>query len=128
MACSFFDIDLEVYMVKVSYQQKPYRRIIMENFGAEVYASPTDRTHAGRAALAQDPNSPGSLGMAISDAVEVAGEYPAIVSACHVPVRPTRRDLHLTGAEWVENGGWVYPGAGNCCSQPHLPALSGGAD
>jgi hypothetical protein len=51
MACSFFDIDLEIYMVKVSYSQKPYRRIIMENFGAEVYASPTDRTHAGRAAL-----------------------------------------------------------------------------
>jgi tryptophan synthase beta chain len=72
MACSMFDIDLEVYMVKVSYQQKPYRRIIMENFGAEVYASPTERTHAGRAALAQDPDSPGSLGLAISEAVEVA--------------------------------------------------------
>ncbi len=72
MACSFFDIDLEIYMVKVSYHQKPYRRIIMENFGADVYASPTDRTHAGRAALAQDPNNPGSLGLAISEAVEVA--------------------------------------------------------
>ena len=72
MACNFFDIALEVYMVKVSYQQKPYRRIIMENFGADVYASPTDRTHAGRAALEQDPNNPGSLGLAISEAVEVA--------------------------------------------------------
>ena len=72
MACNFFDIDLEVYMVKVSYHQKPYRRIIMENFGADVYASPTDRTHAGRAALAADPNNPGSLGLAISEAVEVA--------------------------------------------------------
>ena len=72
MACSFFDIDLEIYMVKVSYQQKPYRRIIMENFGAQVYASPTDRTHAGRAALEADPNNPGSLGLAISEAVEVA--------------------------------------------------------
>ena len=72
MACNFFDIALEVYMVKVSYQQKPYRRIIMENFGAEVYASPTDRTHAGRAALEQDPDNPGSLGLAISEAVEVA--------------------------------------------------------
>jgi tryptophan synthase beta chain len=72
MACSFFDIDLEIYMVKVSYSQKPYRRIIMENFGAEVYASPTDRTHAGRAALEQDPENPGSLGLAISEAVEVA--------------------------------------------------------
>src|SRR5712692_9518158 len=72
MACSFFDIDLEIYMVKVSYQQKPYRRIIMENFMASVYASPTDRTHAGRAALEADPNNPGSLGLAISEAVEVA--------------------------------------------------------
>ena len=72
MACNFFGLDLEVFMVKVSYQQKPYRRIIMENFGAEVYASPTDRTQAGRAALAEDPNSPGSLGIAISEAVETA--------------------------------------------------------
>jgi tryptophan synthase beta chain len=72
MACNFFDLDLEIYMVKVSYSQKPYRRIIMENFGADVYASPTDRTHAGRAALAKDPNNPGSLGLAISEAVEVA--------------------------------------------------------
>src|SRR5574342_759187 len=72
MACNFFDIDLEVYMVKVSYHQKPYRRIIMENFGARVYASPTDRTAYGRSVLAQDPNSPGSLGMAISEAAEVA--------------------------------------------------------
>jgi tryptophan synthase beta chain len=72
MACNFFGIDLEVYMVKVSYHQKPYRRIIMENFGAQVYASPSDRTQNGRAALAQDPNHPGSLGLAISEAVEVA--------------------------------------------------------
>jgi len=72
MACSFFGIDLEVYMVKVSYTQKPYRRIIMENFGAKVYASPTDRTQYGKSVLAQDPDSPGSLGMAISEAVEVA--------------------------------------------------------
>jgi tryptophan synthase beta chain len=72
MACNFFDIDLEIYMVKVSYHQKPYRRIIMENFGAQVFASPTDRTHFGQSVLAQDPDSPGSLGMAISEAVEVA--------------------------------------------------------
>jgi len=72
MACNFFDLDLEVYMVKVSYHQKPYRRIIMQNFGAEVYASPTERTHYGRALLAQDPDTPGSLGIAISEAVEVA--------------------------------------------------------
>jgi tryptophan synthase beta chain len=72
MACNFFDLDLEVYMVKVSYQQKPYRRIVMHTYGADVYASPTDRTQYGRSVLAQDPESPGSLGMAISEAVEVA--------------------------------------------------------
>ena len=72
MACNFFDLDLEVYMVKVSYEQKPYRRVIMETYGAEVYASPTERTVFGRAVLQQDPASPGSLGMAISEAVEAA--------------------------------------------------------
>jgi tryptophan synthase beta chain len=72
MACKFFDLALEVYMVKVSYEQKPYRRFLMETFDALVYASPTDRTHAGRGILAEDPNSPGSLGIAISEAVEVA--------------------------------------------------------
>jgi tryptophan synthase beta chain len=72
MACNFFGIDLEVYMVKVSYDQKPYRRIIMENFGATVYPSPTEHTQYGKSVLASDPNNPGSLGMAISEAVEVA--------------------------------------------------------
>lgn len=72
MACNFFGLELEVYMVKVSYHQKPYRRIIMQNFGAEVYASPTERTNYGRALLSQDPDSPGSLGIAISEAVEAA--------------------------------------------------------
>ncbi len=72
MACAFFDMELEVYMVKVSYNQKPYRRFLMETFGAKVYASPTNLTHAGRAILEKDPDSPGSLGIAISEAVEVA--------------------------------------------------------
>ncbi len=72
LACNFFGLDLEVYMVKVSYQQKPYRRLMMQTYGSEVYASPTDRTNYGRSVLAQDPNSPGSLGIAISEAVEVA--------------------------------------------------------
>ena len=72
MACAFFDIELEVYMVKVSYEQKPYRRFLMETYGAQVFASPTDRTHAGRSVLAEDPTSPGSLGIAISEAAEVA--------------------------------------------------------
>ncbi len=72
MATSLFDLDLEVYMVKVSYYQKPYRRSLMQAFGASVTPSPSDTTNAGRAALALDPDSPGSLGMAISEAVEVA--------------------------------------------------------
>ncbi|MBL8045745.1 MAG: TrpB-like pyridoxal phosphate-dependent enzyme [Anaerolineales bacterium] len=72
MACNMFGIDLEVYMVKISFQQKPYRRIIMENFGAQVYASPTDRTQFGRALISQDPSNTGSLGIAISEAVEAA--------------------------------------------------------
>ncbi|MBC8335979.1 MAG: TrpB-like pyridoxal phosphate-dependent enzyme [Anaerolineales bacterium] len=72
MACNFFDLDLEVYMVKVSYGLKPYRRIMMESFGAQVFPSPTETTNYGRSVLAEDPDSPGSLGIAISEAVEVA--------------------------------------------------------
>jgi tryptophan synthase beta chain len=72
MACRFFDLNLEVYMVNVSYQQKPYRRILMETYGAQVYSSPTDRTNYGRSMLAKDPQSSGSLGIAISEAVEAA--------------------------------------------------------
>lgn len=72
MACNFFEMELEVYMVKVSYNQKPYRRVYMEVNGAKVYASPTDRTNYGRALLAQDPENSGSLGIAISEAVEAA--------------------------------------------------------
>jgi tryptophan synthase beta chain len=72
LACNFFDLDLEVYMVKVSYEQKPYRRILMETYGAQVFASPTSRTNFGRGLLAEDPDSPGSLGIAISEAVEAA--------------------------------------------------------
>lgn len=67
-----FGVDIEVYMVKVSYNQKPYRRIMMESYGSHVFASPSDRTNFGRSILAQDPENPGSLGIAISEAVEVA--------------------------------------------------------
>jgi len=72
MAGSFFDLNVEVYMVRVSYDQKPYRRLMMEAFGGEVYPSPTNRTQYGRAVLESDPDTPGSLGMAISEAVEAA--------------------------------------------------------
>ena len=61
-----------VYMVRISYEQKPYRRAIMESFGASVTASPSDATNAGRTILEADPDSTGSLGIAISEAVEVA--------------------------------------------------------
>jgi tryptophan synthase beta chain len=72
MACAFFGIDLKVYMVKISYEQKPYRRALMETWGAQCIASPSDETNAGRQMLADDPGSTGSLGMAISEAVEDA--------------------------------------------------------
>jgi len=72
MGCSFFGLELKVYMVSVSYQQKPYRRVLIETWGAKVVPSPSRETQAGRNVLAQDPDSPGSLGVAISEAVEDA--------------------------------------------------------
>ena len=72
MACNFFDLACDVYMVKVSYEQKPYRRVVMQSFGAEVTPSPSAKTAFGRQILAQDPESLGSLGIAISEAVEAA--------------------------------------------------------
>ncbi len=70
LACALFNIDLAVYMTRSSYLQKPYRRVLMEVYGAKVYASPSERTNTGKSALAKDPNHPGSLGLAISEAVE----------------------------------------------------------
>ena len=72
IACNFFGLECYVYMVKVSFHQKPYRRAIIQSFGANVTPSPSDKTNAGRAILAQDPDSTGSLGIAISEAVEAA--------------------------------------------------------
>lgn len=72
-ACALFGIDLEVWMVRSSYDQKPYRKILMETYGATVHPSPSDLTNAGRAVLEANPGSTGSLGIAISEAVEVAG-------------------------------------------------------
>ncbi len=71
-ACGMMDLDCTVYMVRVSYDQKPYRRIMMETYGAEVHASPTDLTQAGRDILEENPDSPGSLGIAIREPVEDA--------------------------------------------------------
>jgi tryptophan synthase beta chain len=72
MACKHFGLECEVFMVKVSYDQKPYRKTFMKLFGASVHASPTTLTNAGRNVLAKDPDSPGSLGIAISEAIEIA--------------------------------------------------------
>lgn len=72
MACNFYDMGLEVYMVHVSYDQKPYRRSLMETYGAQVFSSPCNRTEIGRQLLGENPDHPGSLGIAISEAVEAA--------------------------------------------------------
>jgi len=72
MACNFFNLECHVYMVKVSYHQKPYRRILIESYGASVTPSPSEKTQYGKKVLAEDPDSPGSLGIAISEAIERA--------------------------------------------------------
>ena len=74
-ACGQMDLECTVYMVRVSYGQKPYRRLMMQTYGAEVYPSPTDLTRAGCNILEEDPDSPGSLGIAISEAVEDAATH-----------------------------------------------------
>lgn len=76
MACAFFGMECKVFMVRVSYNQKPYRRGLIEAYGASVTASPSSETNAGRAILAEHPDSTGSLGIAISEAVEVAAMDP----------------------------------------------------
>jgi len=75
MACNHFGMECTVYMVKVSYQQKPYRRSFMQTFGANVIASPSNLTHCGRMMLEKDPECTGSLGIAISEAVEDAASH-----------------------------------------------------
>ncbi len=76
MACAFFELECKVYMVKISYEQKPYRRGLMESYGASVTPSPSMETNSGRAILEKTPDSLGSLGIAISEAVEVAAGDP----------------------------------------------------
>ncbi len=76
MACSYFDLDCKVYMVKVSYEQKPFRREVMRTYGASVTPSPSETTNVGRKILAAHPGTTGSLGCAISEAVEVAVSTP----------------------------------------------------
>jgi tryptophan synthase beta chain len=76
LACKLFGLECNVYMVKVSYQQKPYRRMLMHTWGATVHPSPSDQTEFGRKLLAEDPNCQGSLGIAISEAIEDTVKHP----------------------------------------------------
>jgi tryptophan synthase beta chain len=109
-AAAMFGLSVDVYMVKVSYQQKPYRRALMETYGARCVASPSPETEAGRAILAKDPECPGSLGIAISEAVEVAAKNPDVKYALgsvlnHVLLHQTvigleaQKQLELAGEE-----------------------------
>jgi tryptophan synthase beta chain len=74
LACKLFDLECKVYMVRISYDQKPFRRSLIKTWGAEIVASPSEDTESGRAVLAEHPDSPGSLGIAISEAVEDAAQ------------------------------------------------------
>jgi tryptophan synthase beta chain len=102
MACAFFGLDCKVYMVRVSYDQKPYRRALMEAFGASVTASPSIETEAGRAILAQHPGSNGSLGIAISEAVEVAAKDPSTKYALGSVLNHVLLHQTVIGLETIE--------------------------
>ncbi|NUQ39193.1 MAG: TrpB-like pyridoxal phosphate-dependent enzyme [Caldilineales bacterium] len=112
MAANFFGLECHVYMVKVSYHQKPYRRIIMENFGATVTASPSNKTHYGRSVLENNPDSPGSLGIAISEAVEAAvmsnGKYKYSLGSVLGPVLLHQTVIGLESLKQMEMAG-EYP-------------------
>jgi tryptophan synthase beta chain len=112
-ACQAFGMECKVYMVRVSYDQKPYRRSMMQTWGATVVPSPSMETNAGRAILAQDPNSTGSLGMAISEAVEEAvtrsdTNYSLGSVLNHVLLHQTvvgqevMKQMELIGADWPD--------------------------
>ena len=112
-ASQMFGIECKVYMVKVSYDLKPYRRILMETWGASVIPSPSNETNSGRAILAQDPDSSGSLGIAISEAVEEAAmrddtKYALGSVLNHVMLHQTvigqevMKQLEVAGADWPD--------------------------
>ncbi len=108
-AGALFGLEVKVYMVKVSYQQKPYRRALMETYGATCIPSPSDETNSGRAILAAHPNSPGSLGIAISEAVEVAAKnadtnYALGSVLNHVLLHQTV--IGIEAIEQMEMAGW----------------------
>ncbi len=110
-ACRQFGLDCKVYMVKVSYDQKPYRRVLMQTWGAQVVESPSSETAAGRKFLAEDPDNPGSLGIAISEAIEDAAtredtKYALGSVLNHVLLHQTVIGLEAKAALAREN---VYP-------------------
>ena len=93
MACKVFGMECVVYMVRCSYDQKPYRKMLMQTFGAEVHPSPTTHTAFGKKILAEDPDCPGSLGIAISEAIEEAvSRDDAKYSLCLLYTSPSPRD------------------------------------
>lgn len=106
MACAFFGIECKVFMVRVSYNQKPYRRALMETYGAGVTASPSHETDSGRAILAQDPQSSGSLGIAISEAVEVAAKDPDTKYAVGSVLNHVLLHQTVIGLEAIEQRTW----------------------
>lgn len=112
MACNFFGLECHVYMVKVSYNQKPYRRIIMETFGATVTPSPSNKTQYGQKVLADDPNNLGSLGIAISEAVEAAatsnGKYKYSLGSVLGPVLMHQTVIGLEAIKQFDMAG-EYP-------------------
>lgn len=105
MACAFLGMECRVFMVRVSYDQKPYRRALMEAFGASVTASPSNQTDSGRAILAQHPESNGSLGIAISEAVEVAAKDPKTKYALGSVLNHVLLHQTVIGQEAIEQMG-----------------------
>ncbi len=105
MACSFFDLDCQVYMVKVSYEQKPFRREVMRTYGAAVTPSPSETTEVGRKILAAHPGTTGSLGCAISEAVEAASKqegYRYVLGSVLNQVL-----LHQSSSVWRPRRPWI---------------------
>ena len=102
MACRFFGIDCKVFMVRVSFDQKPYRKAMMQVFGAEVTPSPSTETASGRAILEKDPNCTGSLGIAISEAVELAAQDPSCKYALGSVLNHVLMHQTVIGLETIE--------------------------
>jgi tryptophan synthase beta chain len=124
LAAQFFGIECKVYMVRISYDQKPYRRVMIQTWGASVVASPSNETNAGRQILAKDPDSSGSLGIAISEAVEEAAtredtKYSLGSVLNHVLLHQTVigqeviKQLEVAGADWPDIGIGCVGGGSN---------------